>query len=149
MGQDRFGTWAILFGRNRQTADRFVFAAGLAFLGLLGLSQSLTGNQFDQLLSFQYRQGLIVLVGIGVSATHAYRNDGFITSIAISYILLLGLVLSGFVRTGFMDSGDSMTYVLAVLPLGFAVALGGLGFLIGVGGHRLERRVHGPSVGER
>lgn len=137
----RHGPWAVLFGQSRRTTDRFLLGAGCVFLLALGVHW--LGLDSSALpLSIGDRQLLAAAVIVVVSGASAYLNDGLLTSVVLAYLLLVAGSVAGVVPVGVADSDwSSVVYVLLVLPLAFAVVLGGGGGLVGA----LIRRAVGDS----
>ena len=138
---DRDRWWAVGFGRDGPTVERFMIGAGATFVLLLLVANVFDAGQLETVSRFQYTQGLVVVAVVGASMAHAYTNDGFVISIALAYVLLQGVVLGGYQSIATFGGRPPGPSLLAMLPLSFAVVLGGIGFVLGAGGRRLMHRI--------
>lgn len=146
MPPDRTGVAALFFGRTRRTTERFVAIVTLCFFALTGLAVSLSEPQVHAINEFRYWQGFVVVVVVGVSAIHAFRNDGLLVGVGLAYVLLEGLILGGFIPVATLDGSPPGPYLLAALPLGFAIVLGTGGFLLGAVGRRIWQVKSGSAA---
>jgi len=139
----RTGVDAILLGRQRDAARRHLSIAAFAFVIVVVLGTTLPESVVQTVSSFRYWQGIVAVTAVGVSAFHAYRNDGLLVCIGLAFVLLAALVTGGFLGIATFGGRSPGAYLLVGLPLAFAVALGTTGFLLGAGWRRLENRTRG------
>lgn len=137
MSDDRTGWRAVLFGRRRRTVEQFLYGASVVFLTLVLVATILGPGHLAAFHRFRYAQGLLAVLVLGVSAAHAYTNDGLIVGIGLAYVLLVGFVIGGYQQVATFGGRPPGPYLLAVLPLSFAIVLGGAGFGLGAAARRL------------
>jgi len=113
MSSDHHRVRGWLFGREYGLSGQFLVAAGGVYL-LLVLSSHWLGD-VRLPLSYGDSQYAVAVVVFAVSAIHGYLNDGLLTSIAVSYMLLLGANVAGMVPVLVANSGtgfDAVVYVV-------------------------------------
>lgn len=134
---DRTGIGALLLGRRRDTTARHLSIVAFAFAVIVVLGTTMPDSTVEAVASFRYWQGFVALAVVGVSVRHAYRNDGLLVCIGLAFVFLVALVAGGFLGIATFGGRPPSVALLIGLPLGFAIVLGAVGFLLGAGGRRL------------
>ncbi|MFB6130277.1 MAG: hypothetical protein ABEJ28_05590 [Salinigranum sp.] len=132
----------LLLGRSPALARRYLaVAVGLfvATLGLLGLAWAVSRLGVSVPIGGAPLLWGVAVVGVGVPASHAYRNDGLLVSVALGVPVPLAfyLVLTAF---DLVYPAEDVLWGVGT-ALQFGIPAGALGFLVGVAGRRLRKRL--------
>lgn len=122
-----------LIGRDTRTTWIFFIIASIVFIVVVGTRILFDSLFLTSILLLKYWKAILPLSALGLSISHTYLNDGFVTALLISILLLEGFVIAA--------SWGSMEIGLTVLGWG----LGG-GFVIGIIGYALGAGVQSVTM---
>lgn len=124
------GLTATLFGTHREESARLIFIAVVLSIVIFSVNTFFT--QVD--LSMAPSSYIFVVITMLFVAFSAFRNNGFVISLLIAWILIVASVASGSFGGFHGDLTLVERYVTgpAILGLGLALPIGSIGYILGI-----------------